>query len=109
MKCKECGKEYNAKRSTSLYCSPKCKQEFYRNRMSKPVTLSNAKPVTVTPTVTRVLEPAITLHPAIIAQINRLTMNEDGTVNEQARKVRMAIAYDYERKFPGRPYTGAGL
>ncbi len=50
MNCKQCNKEYNAKRSTSLYCSPKCKQEFYRNRMTEPVTLSNAKSVTVTDT-----------------------------------------------------------
>lgn len=46
--CKQCGQDYEAKRSTSVYCSPKCKQEFYRNRMSKPVTVSDAKPVTVT-------------------------------------------------------------
>ncbi len=50
--CKQCGQEYEAKRSTSHYCSPKCKQEFYRNRMStvtpKSVTLRPAKPVTVT-------------------------------------------------------------
>jgi len=54
-KCKQCSKEYEAKRSTSSYCSPKCKQEFYRNRMKgvtvTPVTLSNAKPVTVTDTL----------------------------------------------------------
>ena len=50
-----------------------------------------------------------TLHPAIIATINRLTTNPDGTVDEQARTNRMAIALDYERKFPGRPYTGAGI
>ena len=51
MKCKQCNNEYEAKRSTSLYCSPKCKQEFYRNRMSEPVTLSEgcyATPVTLT-------------------------------------------------------------
>ena len=47
--CKQCGTEYNAKRSTSLYCGPKCKQEFYRNRMSEPVTLS-PESVTVTDT-----------------------------------------------------------
>ena len=50
-KCVQCGKEYIAKRSTSSYCSPKCKQEFYRNRMSKPVTVRESvtlKPVTVT-------------------------------------------------------------
>lgn len=50
--CKQCGKEYEAKRNTSHYCSPKCKQEFYRNRMStvtpKPVTVRPVKPVTVT-------------------------------------------------------------
>lgn len=46
------------------------------------------------------------LHPAIIATINRLTTNPDGTVDKQARTNRMAIALDYERKFPGRPYTG---
>ncbi len=48
----------------------------------------------------------ITLHPSIIATINRLTTLPDGTVDEQARTNRMAIAVDYERKFPGRPYTG---
>ena len=46
--CKKCGKGYEANRSTSSYCSSKCKQEFYRNRMTKPVTLRDAKPVTVT-------------------------------------------------------------
>ncbi len=39
-KCKQCGKEYEAKRSTSVYCGPKCKQEFYRNRMNPVVTVS---------------------------------------------------------------------
>lgn len=47
-KCKQCRRDYEAKRSTSSYCSPKCKQEFYRNRMPKLVTLRDAKPVTVT-------------------------------------------------------------
>jgi len=32
-KCMNCGKDYEAKRSTSSYCSPACKQAFYRNRM----------------------------------------------------------------------------
>jgi hypothetical protein len=43
--CKQCGQEYEVKRSTSHYCSPKCKQEYYRNRM-KPVTVT---PVTLKP------------------------------------------------------------
>lgn len=54
-KCKQCGTEYEAKRSTSSYCGPKCKQEFYRNRIPKSVTVSpesvtlrDAKSVTVT-------------------------------------------------------------
>lgn len=38
--CKQCGIEYESQRSTSSYCSPKCKQEFYRNRIPKPVTVS---------------------------------------------------------------------
>jgi hypothetical protein len=54
-KCKGCNQEYNAKRSTSLYCSPKCRQGFYRNRM-KPVTVTpvtlKLKPVTVSVSVT---------------------------------------------------------
>lgn len=53
MKCKQCGNEYEAKRSTSAYCGPKCKQAFYRNRMSKdsvtPVTVTPKSNVTVTP------------------------------------------------------------
>ena len=51
----------------------------------------------------------VTLHPAIIRTINRLTTNKDGTVDEQARTNRMAMAVNYERMFPGRPYTGVGL
>ena len=46
------------------------------------------------------------LHPAIIATNDRLTTNPNGTVDKQARTNRMANAHDYERKFPGRPYTG---
>ena len=52
---------------------------------------------------------AVTLHPAIIRTINRLTTNPDGTVDEQARTNRLAMAINYERMFPGRPYTGTGL
>lgn len=43
-KCKQCGAEYEAK-SRSLYCSPACKQTFYRNRLAN-VT---AKSVTIEP------------------------------------------------------------
>lgn len=54
-KCKQCGQGYDAKRSTSAYCSPKCKQEFYRNRI-KPATVTSvtikSKPVTVSVSVT---------------------------------------------------------
>ena len=51
-KCKQCGKEYESKRITSSYCGPKCKQEFYRNRMKDVtvtlVTAKETKSVTVT-------------------------------------------------------------
>ncbi len=53
--CEHCLAEYDAKRSTSRFCGPKCKQAFYRNRIAEPVTLSpkrvtltQAKCVTVT-------------------------------------------------------------
>jgi hypothetical protein len=53
--CKHCLQKYDAKRSTSLFCSPQCKQAFYRNRI-KPVTVTpvtlKPKSVTVTLTVT---------------------------------------------------------
>jgi hypothetical protein len=32
-KCKNCGKDYEAN-GRSLYCSPSCKQTFYRNRIA---------------------------------------------------------------------------
>lgn len=50
--CEYCLGEYDAKRSTSRFCSPKCKQAFYRNRMfsvtDQSVTLKPIEPVTVT-------------------------------------------------------------
>ena len=51
----------------------------------------------------------LALHSAIIRTINRLTTNQDGTVDEQARITRMANAMHYEQVCPGRPYTGTGL
>lgn len=45
--CKNCGREYEAKRSTSEYCGSKCKQEFYRNRFHS-VTLKESQAVTLT-------------------------------------------------------------
>ncbi len=49
------------------------------------------------------------LHPAIIADINRLTTNTDGTVDEQARTNRMATARAYQRMYPDKQYTGVGI
>ncbi len=51
----------------------------------------------------------VVLHPAIIAGINRLSTLPDGTIDESERSRRMAIATNYERMYPGRPYTGTGL
>lgn len=53
--------------------------------------------------------PVIPLHPAIIAEIERSTTNPDGTVDEQARTNRMAVALNYQRMYPDRPYTGIGI
>jgi len=47
--------------------------------------------------------------PDVQATINRLTTNQDGTVDEQARANRMAIAKTYQRQHPDRYYsTGLG-
>jgi hypothetical protein len=49
------------------------------------------------------------LHPAIIASINRLTTNPDGSIDEHARAIRMTAAIGYQRLYPDKQYTGAGL
>ena len=51
----------------------------------------------------------VTLHPAIIRTIDRMSTLPDGTLDEQERSRRMAIATNYERMYPGRPYTGTGI
>ncbi len=49
------------------------------------------------------------LHPAIVAGINRLTTNADGTVNEQERAIRIGNAINYQRMYPDKQYTGIGI
>lgn len=49
------------------------------------------------------------LHPAIIATINRLTTRPDGTIDQQARTNRMAIAENYQGLYPEQQYTGVGI
>ena len=87
--CKQCGQEYEAKRSTSHYCSPKCKQEFYRNRMTPvtvtPVTLRDAKPVTVT-------------------SPKRSPLDYEPQTNEEANKVLRGINYAQPAPPPTTPY-----
>ncbi len=51
----------------------------------------------------------VTLHPAIIADINRLTTRPDGSVDEQARTNRMATARAYFRMYPDKQYTGIAI
>ena len=45
------------------------------------------------------------LPPDVQATINRLTTNQDGTVDEQARANRTAIAIDYQHTHPDRYYS----
>ena len=33
--CKCCGKEFDAKRSNAMYCSPSCQQKYYRQQAAK--------------------------------------------------------------------------
>jgi len=49
------------------------------------------------------------LHPAIVAGIERLTIDSDGKVNEQERKCRVANALAYQQLYPEQPYTGIGI
>ena len=117
-KCKQCGKEYEAKRSTSVYCGPKCKQEFYRNRMSPAVTVRNAKAVTVTeqgnanqlkanqamPNMRRGkdIQCFADLSPSVQASINRISDSPE----EKRRRTGMAIRYQH--LFPDR-YHATGV
>ncbi len=49
------------------------------------------------------------LHPAIRAGIERLTVNADGSIDEEARTNRMACAIAYQRLYPAKTYTGIGI
>lgn len=49
------------------------------------------------------------LHPAILAGIERLTINADGSIDEQGRKCRIANALSYQRLYPHKQYTGSGI
>lgn len=49
------------------------------------------------------------LHPAIVAGIERLTTFPDGSVDEQARAIRMTAAINYQRLYPDKQYTGIGI
>lgn len=70
--------------------------------------ITNAPPSGITST-RPVIPNNHTLHPAIIAGINRLTTNPDGTVDQQARAIRMAAAKSYQRMYPDKHYTGVGM
>ena len=54
-KCEQCGLEYDAKRSTSRFCSDKCKVSFNRNK----VTVTN---VTVNPDTVTLSDVTLTHH-----------------------------------------------
>jgi len=74
--CEHCLAEYDAKRSTSRFCGPKCKQAFYRNRMKPNVTLRDAKSVTVTKAESHVDASDITMTKAIHRLIPKMTVME---------------------------------
>ena len=46
--CEICGKEYEAKRETSRYCSPKCRVQAGRVSVTKDAVSVTSKPVSVT-------------------------------------------------------------
>lgn len=88
--CTNCGKEVWGKAKT---CSDKC-----RKALSRSVTDSKCDTSSLSH-----------LRPAIVAGIERLTTNPDGTIDEQARTNRMAIAKSYQRLYPEQPYKGVGI
>jgi len=67
-KCKQCCREFEAKRSTAQYCSPGCRVKA--NRLS--VTVSVTKSVTVSDSVTPEVmprqDPTATAEPAVKVQ-----------------------------------------
>lgn len=127
-KCKQCGVEYEAKRSTSSYCSPKCKQEFYRNRINaKPeiVTLTQDKLVTVIkaeshtdasdigavkalhnviPKRGKDIKTFDDLPPDVQQTIDKMSVVE-GKIDHTLKVNRTAIAIHYQHLFPDRYYS----
>ena len=103
--CANCDKPIEGKRQT---CSDRCRQALRRATVTETVTDKNCDK----PTVTRRGKDITNfehLPPDVQGTIIRLTTNQDGTVDEQARTNRTAIAIDYQHKRPDRYYsTGIG-
>jgi len=106
-KCRQCGKEYEHKRSTSAYCSPKCRNRFYRNRLSaSTATLTtdcNAKPATLTGAPKRGKDIKVFEDLPLDVQqtIDRMS-TVDGKIDQAIKANRTAIAIHYQHIFPDR-------
>jgi len=107
--CEHCLTEYDAKRSTSRFCGPKCKQAFYRNRMKTDVTVTAAKPVTVTGAKRgKDIKCFEDLPDDVRATIDHMSRGSNGKIDHTILVNRTAIAINYQHLFPGRYYsTGA--
>ena len=105
--CKQCGTDYEAKRSTSSYCSPKCKQEFYRNRMKGVtvtlVTAKETKNVTVTdkPKRGKDIKCFEDLPPDVQETIKMMSQRA-GKIDPIEKAKRTAAAIKYQHLFPDR-------
>ena len=129
--CEWCNSEYDAKRSTSRFCGPKCKQAFYRNRMKGVTVTEEARSVTVTAKPKRNVFTKLVLEgmtkgvtvtgsgarvipkrgkdikcfedlPADVQQaVNMMSMVND-KIDQTIKANRTAIAIHYQHIFPGR-------
>jgi len=74
-RCEICGKEYQAVRVTSRYCSDKCKQASYRNKGVSVTDISVTDKVSVTPVE---ITPKV-LDDIVSAQNTQSPTHEDGS------------------------------
>mgnify|MGYP001131798064 CR=1 FL=1 len=104
MICKQCNQEYEAQRSTSKYCSAKCRKLAFQ-KVSVPSTGQNAKDsISVADRRGKQITKFEHLPADVQRTINRLSDSP------QEHNRRTAIAIDYQHQFPHRYHnTGVAL
>jgi hypothetical protein len=85
--CEICGKDYEAKRATSRYCSPKCRVQAGRVSVTKDAVSVTSKPVSVTNN-----DPDVTVKVSVTPLPRIDTVDELPSIStwEQRRRARQA-------------------